>query len=140
MDLLVLLVNLICGSMTLDGLLDCTWKRDLQMMFNMPGLRSSLSPGTLDIQQMWNWQVSCAASLTVRMTVMYGMVDVQSSLLLHLYTLKFITLFYSLQHFLYPPSRLILRASLCWIITHVFIANETETQRERFSSLPDITG
>lgn len=45
-----------------------------------------------------------------------------------------------LQHFLYPPSRVILRASLCWIITVLFIANETETQRERFSNLLEITG
>lgn len=44
------------------------------------------------------------------------------------------------QHFLYPPARFILGASLGWIIIFLFVANETETHREGFSHLPEITG
>lgn len=64
----------------------------------------------------------------------------RSPLLLLLYTLNVYSTFHSLQHFLYPPSHLILGAFLCWIILFLFVANEMETHKERFSNLLEITG
>lgn len=61
-------------------------------------------------------------------------------MLLLLYTLNVYSTFHSLQHFLYPPSHLILGAFLCWIILFLFVANEMETHKERFSNLLEITG
>lgn len=67
-------------------------------------------------------------------------IELQRSPLLLLYTLNVDSTFYSLQHFLYPPSHLILGAFLCWIIIFLFVANEMETHKERFNNLLEITG